>query len=391
MKALRRLDVFPKFDAKFEQDARDKTVSGAILSVAALLLIVVLVVGEINYFLSIEDRHELYVDTDSKVDDPDNKLRIQLNVSFPSIPCDLISLDAIDSFGEFQKDIEKNTVKHRIDADLRLIEQVEELVDMKKEATVPKNEDGTVKEDCQSCYGAETHPGQCCNTCDQVREAYQRRGWSFHLNDVSIAQCATERLRRAHQVSSKEGCNLYASLRVERVTGNIHFVPGRSFVHLGHHLHDLADIDKLNVSHVIHLLQFGDAYRGLVNPLDGKAQRVDADAGSGKFTYFVKVVPTRYERLSAAKPLETNQYSVTEHFSNKQHDDSYVPGVFIIYDLSPIKVRIYESRPYPSLAHFLLQLCAISGGVFTVMGLVDALLYHGSIRIKRKMQMGKQG
>ena len=41
--------------------------------------------------------------------------------------------------------------------------------------------------------------------------------------------------------------------------------------------------------------------------------------------------------------------------------------------------------------HFLLQLCAIGGGVFTVMGLVDALFYHGSIKIKRKMQMGKQG
>ena len=25
---------------------------------------------------------------------------------------------------------------------------------------------------CGSCYGAETVSGQCCNTCDEVREAY---------------------------------------------------------------------------------------------------------------------------------------------------------------------------------------------------------------------------
>lgn len=29
---------------------------------------------------------------------------------------------------------------------------------------------------CGSCYSA-GDPGQCCNTCDEVKSAYERKGW----------------------------------------------------------------------------------------------------------------------------------------------------------------------------------------------------------------------
>lgn len=32
---------------------------------------------------------------------------------------------------------------------------------------------------CGSCYGAESTPGACCNTCDEVQDAYRKKGWSF--------------------------------------------------------------------------------------------------------------------------------------------------------------------------------------------------------------------
>lgn len=35
---------------------------------------------------------------------------------------------------------------------------------------------------CESCYGAETPEKRCCNTCEDVREAYRRKGWA--LSDV---------------------------------------------------------------------------------------------------------------------------------------------------------------------------------------------------------------
>ena len=36
---------------------------------------------------------------------------------------------------------------------------------------------------CGSCYGSESQAGQCCNTCEQVQEAYRKRGWAFSNAD----------------------------------------------------------------------------------------------------------------------------------------------------------------------------------------------------------------
>jgi hypothetical protein len=48
--------------------------------------------------------------------------------------------------------------------------------------------------------------------------------------------------------------------------------------------------------------------------------------------------------------------------------------VFFNYELSPIRVRIEERRR--SLGHLLTNMCAIIGGVFTVMGMVAAVVHR---------------
>ena len=57
------------------------------------------------------------------------------------------------------------------------------------------------------------------------------------------------------------------------------------------------------------------------------------------------------------------------------------------YDLSPIKVVIVEQRS--SFLHFLTNVCAIVGGVFTVSGIVDAVWYTGQKIVRKKMELGK--
>lgn len=34
-------------------------------------------------------------------------------------------------------------------------------------------------ESCSSCYGAESQSIKCCNTCEEVQEAYRAKGWAF--------------------------------------------------------------------------------------------------------------------------------------------------------------------------------------------------------------------
>ena len=39
-----------------------------------------------------------------------------------------------------------------------------------------------------SCYGAESGDIQCCNTCEEVREAYRKKGWAISNPKVSLVR-----------------------------------------------------------------------------------------------------------------------------------------------------------------------------------------------------------
>lgn len=60
-----------------------------------------------------------------------------------------------------------------------------------------------------------------------------------------------------------------------------------------------------------------------------------------------------------------------------------LPGVFFVYDFSSFLVRKTEEATQPSFLRFLTRICAVVGGVFTVAGLIDSLVYHGSKAMKK--------
>ena len=64
-----------------------------------------------------------------------------------------------------------------------------------------------------------------------------------------------------------------------------------------------------------------------------------------------------------------------------------MPGVFLSFDISPMLI-IYKEYRKP-FTHFLTDICAVVGGVFTVAGIVDGLLYSAEKRLKQKMEIGK--
>jgi len=156
------------------------------------------------------------------------------------------------------------------------------------------------------------------------------------------------------------------------------------------HVHDLQPLKnfKFNMSHTINRLSFGKDFPGIVNPLDNVTKASDnPEHAIAMYQYFVKVVPTTYESLNG-NVLNTNQYSVTEHFKPLKGENAHgLPGVFFMYELSPIMVKFSEARK--SFAHFLTSLCAIVGGVFTVAGMVDSVLYQSMRTLKKKIDLGK--
>eukprot|EP00697_Spironema_sp_BW2_P000320 gnl/Spiro4/10412_TR5565_c0_g1_i1.p1 gnl/Spiro4/10412_TR5565_c0_g1~~gnl/Spiro4/10412_TR5565_c0_g1_i1.p1 ORF type:complete len:420 (+),score=94.86 gnl/Spiro4/10412_TR5565_c0_g1_i1:30-1262(+) len=362
---VKRLDVY----AKPKKGFRVQTSSGAIISIIGGAIMFFLFISELRLYTNPEVVDRFSVDLSRR-----EKMLININVTFPRIPCAMLQLDAIDAAGEQQIGVVLHMSKRRLNSDGVLIEEKDE------ETGSP----GGLPQDylkpgyCGSCYGAEEKPGDCCNTCDDVRRAFAGR--ESLRNAEHTEQCVRDAFLKKllSKAGANEGCELSGSLHVNKVSGNFHFAPGKSYEQDQMHIHEFIALDTLhfNVSHKFNHLSFGKPYPNMVNPLDG-VQR-DVAEGAAIINYYVKVIPTEYESESAQdEPLKTNQYSVTMHQRPISADvGALLPGVFVVYDLSPIKVLI--SRRRKSLGHFLTNVCAIVGGVFTIAGILDSLIYNAS-------------
>ena len=211
---------------------------------------------------------------------------------------------------------------------------------------------------CGNCYGAPPPPDAakagCCNTCDEVREAYASVSWAFGRGE-NVEQCEREHYSEKLDAQRDQGCRIEGGFRVNKVVGNFHIAPGRSFSNGPMHVHDLNNYLDSPVegahtfTHYIHSLRFGpqipvEVTKMLgskampwenhhVNPLDRTSQLTDDPAFN--YMYFVKVVATSYLPLGweqkktkkgaassypsglhgrgADGSVETHQYSVTSH------------------------------------------------------------------------------
>eukprot|EP01120_Amphizonella_sp_Union-15-10_P011390 TRINITY_DN480_c0_g1_i1.p1 TRINITY_DN480_c0_g1~~TRINITY_DN480_c0_g1_i1.p1 ORF type:complete len:386 (-),score=71.43 TRINITY_DN480_c0_g1_i1:13-1170(-) len=383
MKLLNKIKTFDAYP-KTVEDFRIRTTSGAAISILAGIFIVWLFVSEFAYYLQTEVNSELFVDTTRG-----EKLRINFDLTFHSMACTFLSVDAMDMTGAHQLDVDHNIFKTRISREGLPISEAVEKQELGDKSAEIETQQQAVKDPnyCGSCYGSEEYAGQCCNTCEEVQEAYRKKSWSFS-NPEGIEQCVRDGFTKKLKDQKGEGCKIYGYLLVNKVAGNFHFAPGKSFQQNHMHVHDLGVFKSggFNMSHTINKLSFGIEFPGLVNPLDGVSKSWNAE-GSPMYQYFIKIVPTIYRSMSSSV-ISTNQFSVTEYVKKLDQDDGHgLPGVFMVYDLSPIMVRFTETQK--SFAHFLTGICAIIGGVFSVAGIIDSFVYHSLRSFSKKVELGK--
>jgi hypothetical protein len=328
-------------------------------------------------------------------------LEVEFDITFPKIPCALLSIDAADPTGQPQSlhiSKEHRVWKHRLDPNGKQIghlsrfelgstlqdeSHLRDLV-LKERAhlldpDVPPPSDEE-EEECGSCYGAESE-GECCNTCDDVKRVYRRRGWLIP-ELYKIKQC--QHLPNSEE-EKNEGCNVHGIVALSTGGGNLHVAPGHALEFFGNEKTlTFTDIlmgafETFNISHTINKLHFGSNFPGNVYQLDGETRTVTENYAMHQ--YYIQIVPTLYKYLNGTA-VQTNQFSVTEHRRIVDPGTARgLPGVFFFYEISPLHVEFVEKRL--GWVRFFTSVCAVVGGVFTVMGMIDKWIYDKS-KVSRK-------
>lgn len=296
----------------------------------------------------------------------------------------------MDDIGIPQRDAAHNIFKHKLsplgekeglpqrhDVGDTIISEAQLTADYEKTHSNKKKSETPSSSDCGNCYGAGL-PGQCCESCDDVKKAYARVGWRFKPHEV--LQCQKEAfLDTLHdQYAEDGGCQVYGSLELSRLNGHFHIAPHKSLQRGSAgasgviSLIDLLQFtfDQFNISHTVNSLSFGDNFPGIKSPLDGQIRTVTDT--HGMYQYYLKIVPTQYI-YSNGKTIESNQYAVTEHLRHLSPGSGRgVPGVYFYYSVSAVHATFEEKKA--SAFKFLTSAFAVVGGAFTVMGLVDVVV-----------------
>jgi len=344
MKAVKRFDLY----RKVPRDLTEPTLSGAAVSCCTITFAIYLFCTEFAVFMQRTWESEMFID-ESKTEE---KLQININVTLPAMPCELLSFDAQDVMGSHEVDAHGHLMKDRLTS---------------------KGDVIATEEMQNSHYGA---------------SSMLTRHYSFGYDNGDV-----DRIRK--MINSGEGCRVAGYVKVNRVPGNVH-LSTYSHSYLFGSLYQ--ESRNINISHTVNHLSFGVdtdisfvkkncKNTGVVSPLDGVEHAVhERKEGKGTetaiFEYYTKVVPTTYRSLDAPP---VNVYQFTAH-SNKIVNQQ-MPSLYIRYDFSPVTVRYTEKREATS--HFLVQICAVIGGIFTIAGLLDSVLHKGIVVLAKKAQIGK--
>lgn len=102
---------FTKLDAfsKTVEDARVRTTSGGLVTIGSILIMLWLVWGEWADYRRVIVKPELMVDQGRG-----EKMEIHMNITFPRMPCELLTLDVMDVSGSVQAGVVHGVQKVRL-------------------------------------------------------------------------------------------------------------------------------------------------------------------------------------------------------------------------------------------------------------------------------------
>ena len=162
---------------------------------------------------------------------------------------------------------------------------------------------------------------------------------------------------------------------------------------------------RFNNSFVINHLSFGEKQdfetiaahypdTGVMHPLDGFARDLPDDQRAMRVGFYLKAVPAIF--LGEFGSFMVNFMGMgsllhrTEVFqltaSSETEFQSFESLIIFNYEVSPFAILYTNARE--NFLQFIISICAIIGGIFTMAGIVDSIIHKGS-KIVFKDRIGK--
>lgn len=195
------------------------------------------------------------------------KMRVDLNITFPSLHCNDVHIVLMDVAGDVQNDVEDTIHKKQLHLDGTPLEKEEVTAEInrahRKEQEALEALDRSLAPDyCGPCYGAQETEGECCNHCKDVLEKYALKKWNQQGVKTVAEQCVREGKTMPKLMTGGEGCELAGHMIFNRVNGNFHIAMGEGVERNGQFIHTFIpdDTHNFNASHVINELRFGPVF-----------------------------------------------------------------------------------------------------------------------------------
>lgn len=343
---MEKFDVF----LKLSNERIKKTFFSSVISAFCIILILELICyNTYSYFYLAPKSNILYTDYSRLPVDDDGfvdfkrikKMEVRLDIEFPNVPCYYIDFNVLNSFRDIQEDVrsEMKFLSYTIDG--KPIEIINEPNDISKES-------------CGSCYGMKSG---CCNTCNDVRNAYRDKGMPIPPL-IKIKQCSD--LVESYK-NQKQKCRIKGSVYVPPSHGTILLTVGKSYFSPESLVYLLSvNPQAFNMTYKIHNFQIGRSIHQN-KQLNGKYVVQDKFGIFNSF-YFLKIM-----RANDGKKVN-EMWSATHQTRYKDGNTTQIAGVFFKYDVSPIISMEYKRE---SILNFIVNQMAIVGGVFSLCMMID--------------------
>jgi hypothetical protein len=105
------------------KDLTEPTFCGALVSFVCTIVLAMLCMNEVARFLSYQTQSDMLVD----ISHHDDRLNINLDIIFPKMPCDVLSLDVQDVMGTHVVDIAGSLFKKKLSKGGEVISQTSAL------------------------------------------------------------------------------------------------------------------------------------------------------------------------------------------------------------------------------------------------------------------------